>query len=205
MSAPYDAVLFDFDGVLADSEPVHWAAWMEALEPTGIRMEWDDFQRECVGVADLAMLEVLVRYAPQPVEADSLRAYYPAKRDVFRRRIAAVDLCPPETVALIHSLDAYPLAVVTSSVREEVEPVLDRAGILSRLRTAVYGDDVERRKPAPDPYLLAAARLGARRPLVVEDSDAGAASGRSAGFDVLRVAAAGEVAPKLAAALGILL
>src|SRR5207249_12259483 len=89
----------------------------------------------------------------------------------------------------------YGVAVVTSSGRLEVEPVLDRAGIRRHLGALVFGEDVQRHKLAPDPYLLAAARLGAVRPLVVEDSIAGVASARAAGFDVVQVASPSEVAP----------
>jgi HAD superfamily hydrolase (TIGR01509 family) len=85
------------------------------------------------------------------------------------------------------------MAVVTSSNRAEVEPILEKAGLLAYLKAAVYGGDVARLKPAPDPYLKAAELLGAKRPLVIEDSDAGEESGRAAGFDVLRVRESCEV------------
>jgi len=65
----------------------------------------------------------------------------------------------------------------------------------------VYGEDVSRHKPEPEPYLLAAKLLSARTPLVVEDSDAGVASAQAAGFDVIRVAHPSETADALRAAL----
>lgn len=104
---------------------------------------------------------------------------------------------------LFQELTPYGLAVVTSSGRGEVEPILEKAGLLGHFRAAVYGGDVQNLKPAPDPYLKAAALLGAVRPLVVEDSDAGAASGRAAGFDVLRVVTSAEVPGALRERLGL--
>jgi beta-phosphoglucomutase len=71
--------------------------------------------------------------------------------------------------------------------------VLERAGIRENLGTIVFGEDVARHKPDPELYLLAAARLGSVRPLVVEDSEAGVASARAAGFDVIQVASTAQV------------
>jgi HAD superfamily hydrolase (TIGR01509 family) len=85
------------------------------------------------------------------------------------------------------------MAVVTSSGRNEVEPLLELSGILPHLSAAVYGGDVKRLKPAPDPYLLALERLGVQRALVIEDSDAGLAAGRAAGLDVLHIPAQADM------------
>ena len=89
-----------------------------------------------------------------------------------------------------------------SSARNEVEPVLGRMGIRSCFVTCVFGEDVIRLKPYPEPYLTAASRLGVRRPLVIEDSGAGCASARAAGFEFVRVSAASAVAREVRAYLG---
>jgi len=88
--------------------------------------------------------------------------------------------------------------VVSSSGRREVEPLLVAGGLRPYFATIVAGDDVERHKPAPEPYLTAARRLGVRRALVVEDSEPGEASGRAAGFDVLRIERADRLSEALA-------
>lgn len=108
--------------------------------------------------------------------------------------------CPsfPAPQPLLESLSSYRLAVVTSSGRDEVEPILEKAGLLDFFGAAVYFQDVKNIKPHPEPYLRAAGLLGATMPLVVEDSEAGEESGRSAGFDVLRVSSADEVPEALA-------
>jgi HAD superfamily hydrolase (TIGR01509 family) len=186
LTRAYDSILFDFDGVLADTEPIHWACWRDTLAPLEIDLTWETYRANCIGVADRNMLAFLASLATRSIDPESLRPQYAIKKELFRKRLHAANPCPTETVALIHSLSDYSLAVVTSSGRNEVEPVLIRAGIRKHLKTLVSGDDVSRHKPDPEPYLMAASKIGAKRPLVVEDSEAGIASGRAAGFDVLR-------------------
>ena len=71
--------------------------------------------------------------------------------------------------------------------------MLEAGGLRRFFDTVVGGESVKRHKPAPEPYLLAAERLGRKNPLVVEDSEAGLASGRAAGFEVLAIQHPGEV------------
>ena len=201
MTRRYDAVLFDFDGVLADTEPVHWACWREILEPLEIDLTWEVYAANCIGVRDGDMLPFLASLARRPVIAESLELSYERKRALFRSRVAETNPCAPETIELIRSLTDYRLAVVTSSGRLEVEPVLERAGIRERLAAMVFGEDVTRHKPAPDPYLLAVSRLKATCPLVVEDSAAGVASARAAGLDVLQIGSSSDVPSMLIAKL----
>jgi beta-phosphoglucomutase len=183
----YEAILFDFDGVLLDSEPAHFACWREVLAPLGITVDWDTYREHCIGVADYTMLEFLARRASPPVAAERLWAEYSRKNGKFLERMASNPPFPQQTRRLIEDLSDYKLAVVSSSARAEVEPVLAAAGLRRCFDAVVYGEDVERLKPAPEPYLLAAKRLGISTALVVEDSDPGVASGRAAGFDVLRI------------------
>lgn len=133
------------------------------------------------------MLEVLANQKSPPHDVEDLWQYYPKKKALFREKAYANPPIPEATRSLLRTLTNYKLAVVSSSGRAEVEPVLERAGIHDCFQTIVTGDDVANRKPHPEPYLLAAERLGVRRPLVVEDSEPGAAAGIAAGFAVLRL------------------
>jgi HAD superfamily hydrolase (TIGR01509 family) len=193
----FDSILFDFDGVLADTEPVHCACWAEVLAPHGIALDWPVYRERYKGIDDRVMLRMLADEAsPQPALED-LWSLYPSKKDLFRSRMIAA---PPFDAALrdfLHDLDGrYTLAVVSSSSCSEIEPMLEAGGLRQYFQTVVGGENVKRHKPAPDPYLLAAERLKLRAPLVVEDSDAGLASGRAAGFEVLAVAHPSDV-PRL--------
>ena len=202
MTGSYDAVLFDFDGVLVDSEPVHHAAWQTVLAPYAIALSWEDYERRCIGVSDRAMIQELCDIAGRPDAFDALWSDYPRKRAMVRERMVTAPPSFADSIALVHELAAHvPLAVVTSSARVEVEPVLERMGIHHRFTTCVFGDEVKRLKPDPEPYATAAARLNVKRPLVIEDSGAGCASAKAAGFDFVRVTAAGAVAREVQAYL----
>lgn len=200
MSTAYDAILFDFDGVLVDSEPLHHEVWNLILAPYGIRLEWDVYQERCIGVSDKEMIRELCAIAGQPEIFEELWNQYPRKKAIFRDRMLEGPPMTDGTKALLAELQGRnKLALVTSSGRLEVEPVLELTGVHRHFSALVFGDEVTRLKPHPEPYLTAATRLGAVRPLVVEDSAAGEASGRAAGFDVLRIAHASELTRKLAA------
>jgi len=190
----FEAILFDFDGVLLDSEPVHCACWAEVLAPLGVTVEWEYYREYGVGVDDREMLRTMAaRFAP-PRNWEDLWAAYPAKKKLFQARMAQLPPFDPSLDGFLGELHgAYKLAVVTSSATTEIAPILAAGGIRRHFDTLVGGEDVKRHKPAPDPYLLAAQRLGVRTALVVEDSEPGLASGRAAGFEVLVVSGPAEL------------
>jgi len=183
----YQAIFFDFDGVLADTEPLHHSCWRETLLPFGIDLEWEWYRANCIGVADRAMIEAICRHAAKPVDPDLVWPSYSAKQKLYGRLVVEAPPFPEEVLDLIRSLRRHRLGVVSSSGRAEVEPLLVRAGIREYFEVVVCGEDVQRHKPAPDPYLLAARTLAVTDALVVEDSAAGVASGQAAGFDVLQI------------------
>jgi beta-phosphoglucomutase len=184
----FDAILFDFDGVLMDSEPLHWRCWAEVLQPLGIMLDWEYYRSFCIGIDDREMIRMMAARADPPREWEHLWAQYPAKRELFRSRTLAAPPFAGGVAGLLEELrPAYRMAVVTSSGRAEIEPMLDAGGLRGFFDALVCARDVPHHKPAPDPYLLAAKLLDARAPLVVEDSEAGIASGRAAGFEVLAV------------------
>ena len=198
----YEAILFDFDGVLADSEPVHFECWQEILDEHGINLDWKTYCDHGIGVSDRRLLALLCDRADPPHDVELLIAEFPRKKDLFRARMLERQPFSPDVFRLLPELRAYRLAVVTSSGQTEVEPVLEKAGLRGFFHTVVYGGDVLHHKPAPDPYLLAVERLGVGRALAVEDSDAGEASARAAGLDVLRVMTAPEMPMLLRQRLG---
>lgn len=178
MSLRYDAILFDFDGVLVDSEPLHWECWREVLGSIGIDLSWTFYTAHCIGAKDDDMGELL--------DLAHFAELLDAKRELFRRRAPAAGLVTAEVKELLGSL-MLPLAVVTSSSRLEVEPVLAAGGIHHHFAACVYRESVVSLKPDPEPYRTAAKMLPARHPLVVEDSEPGVASAAAAGFDCLRI------------------
>jgi HAD superfamily hydrolase (TIGR01509 family) len=191
----FDAIFFDFDGVLIDSEPVHWACWREVLLPLGVSLEWEFYRNQCIGIDDRLMLQMMATASDPPRDWQEMWAQYPAKKELFRARMIDAPPFPQGIAALLEELqERYKLAVVSSSSCAEIEPLLAKAGLRDYFQTIVGGESVKHHKPAPDPYLLAAERLEARTALVLEDSDAGLASGRAAGFEALRVCHPNETA-----------
>ena len=199
----FQAILFDFDGVLLDSEPVHCACWAEELAALGVTLTWDFYRRCCIGIDDRDMLKMMATQADPPRDWRDLWARYPAKKERFRARMIAQPAFDPALEGLLAGLgERYRLAVVSSSSCSEIEPLLEAGGLRAHFATVVGGEQVERHKPAPDPYLLAASRLGVTRALVLEDSAAGIASGRAAGFEVLPVERPADVPDLLRRRLG---
>jgi beta-phosphoglucomutase len=190
----FDSILFDFDGVLADTEPIHYQCWLEILAPYGIQPTWDYYQRECIGISDRLMVERI----STPEIFDQIWQQYASKQALFRHKLTLKSPFLTETIQMISELaPQYKLAVVSSSGRTEIEPPLVSAGIRDHFQAMVCGREAGELKPAPHPYLFAAQILRANTPLVVEDSAAGEASGRAAGFEVLRVSSAESVPSEL--------
>ena len=181
------AIFFDFDGVLLDTEPVHWACWAEMLATVGMTLTWEYYRDHCIGIDDRDMLRVMARNADPPRDWESLWTLYPAKKKLFQQRMSSPPF-DPALVAMLPGLHRdYRTAVVSSSSASEIEPLLVAGGIRAHFDTIVGGEMVQRHKPAPEPYLLAAQRLAVASGLVLEDSAAGIASGTAAGFEVLPV------------------
>ena len=199
----YEAILFDFDGVLADSEPVHFECWQEILQTFGLHLDWKTYTEQGIGISDRKLLGFLCDRADPPMDVEQLIAEFPRKKDMFRARMLERQPFSTEVFELLPELSDYQLAVVTSSGQTEVEPVLERAGLRNFFHAVVYGGDVQQHKPAPDPYLLAVQKLGVRSALAVEDSNAGETSARAAGLDVLRVRTASEMPALLRQRLGL--
>jgi beta-phosphoglucomutase len=199
----FEAILFDFDGVLLDSEPVHCACWAEELATLGVTLTWDFYRQHCIGIDDRDMLRMMASQSNPPRDWRDLWDLYPAKKERFRARMIAEPAFDPALNGLLAVLhDSHRLAVVSSSSCSEIEPLLLAGGLATYFDTVVGGEQVRRHKPAPDPYLLAAERLGVSRALVLEDSAAGIASGRAAGFEVLAVERPSDVPALLRKRLG---
>lgn len=196
MHPNHPAILFDFDGVLADTEPLHWRCWNEVLAPIGLSVSWDDYRRHCVGISDRDFLDRLGALGSPPRTVDELWPFYPLKKKLFSERATSGGLISDELKAILNSLDPARLAVVTSSSRQEIEAILRAEGVLENFGAAVYGDEVSRLKPDPEPYQTAMRRLGVDRAIALEDSGPGLESARRAGCEVIAVHHPGEV-PRL--------
>ena len=201
MSKRYEAILFDFDGVLVDSEPIHHKCWQEILTPYGIDLDWATYSHHCIGITDRTMISFLCDLKTPAVDFDTLYAEYPRKKELFRNRMGAIGVSEPVQALLKELRPHYKLAVVSSSNIREISAVLDASGLGSTFDTIVHGGEVPRHKPAPDPYLLALERLQVSSAIALEDSKAGIASARAAGLPVIEIPLATDLCRLLSAAL----
>ncbi len=127
---PFDAILFDFDGVLIDSEPLHCPCWAEVLKPLGVTLEWEFYRDHCIGIDDREMLRMMATQSDPPRDWQELWAQYPAKKELFRDRTLNAPPFDPALEGFLAALHGkYKMAVVTSSARAEIEPLLQAGGL----------------------------------------------------------------------------
>jgi len=191
------ALFFDFDGVVADTEPLHWRSWADLLLPYGYRLEWEEYCSFALGVDDMSVFEILSgRIVMPPVERF---VELNCRRKQLVRELSLQS--PPisrQTIDLLKSLGEHSIGLVTSSERTEVDPVLGAVNLEGMFDVCVYGEDVTSHKPAPDPYQLAMHKLGVSGGIAFEDSIAGLESARAAGLEPIRVAHPRELASQVA-------
>ena len=182
-----ESLIFDFDGVLADTEPLYWRSWAELLLPHEIELRWEEYCRIGRGVKDEEMLPRLQQVASNPALLSSLKQQLGSRKEKVQSWCSQGPLISEATANLLLSLSAFRLGLVTSSNRSDVEPVLIAAGVDVCFQAVVFGDEVSRHKPHPAPYLRIREKLGVPTGLVFEDSDAGVESATAAGYEVVRV------------------
>jgi beta-phosphoglucomutase len=192
-----DAVIFDFDGVIVDSEPVHWAGFARVLRDRGIELSWDAYRERYLGYDDHDCFRAVSADHGTPLGEADVAALTAAKTAVVREVLAASVEALPGAVALIGALGeaGVPLAICSGALRPEIEIAARRVGVLDRFAIVVAAEDVLAGKPDPSGYALALGRLqattgrplAAARSLAVEDSPAGIAAARGAGLRVLAV------------------
>jgi HAD superfamily hydrolase (TIGR01509 family) len=183
------AVIFDFDGVILDSETPEYESHKQVFEMFGVPLSFDEYLGRVGLYHEDHETEWFIRLCElSPAPPD--RATY----DAERKRIFNA-LVPREPMrGILDLLDALtaaavPMAIASTSTSRWVVPASERLGIRARFVTVVTGDDVQRRKPAPDVYLEAARRLGVEpaRSVALEDSAPGIASARAAGMKTVAI------------------
>ncbi len=201
------AVLLDFDGTLVDSEPLHYEAWLNAVEPYGASTDWPDYVARFVGKTDTWAAETFLTEAGGEVDPALIRRVCDAKHAYFRERSPQrLSVTGGVVNWILERLGGRLVGVVSSSISRDVEPTLVKGGLRDRLDVVVCGEHVKRHKPDPEPYLLALERLRSRgagldaaQVVAFEDSSSGLASATAAGMDVVRVDAPTSLVTLLAA------
>lgn len=184
-------VIFDFDGVIVDSHAAHMKAWKAFLLSKG--QTFDD--ADLSFVREGAKREEILKHFLGELSPEQIASYGVEKDKLFQASARELKLLPGFTEFLLQ-LDsaALPSAVATSGSRSRVEQTLGTLNLCKRFRTIVTGNDVERGKPAPDLFLLAAQalRIAPNRILVCEDAVAGVLAAKTAGMKCVGIAANGR-------------
>ncbi len=187
------AVIFDCDGVLADTEPLHLQVFNQVLAALGIAISSSQYAAHYLGSDDREAFRRALTLHGIDVTASRIEQLTADKAVRFRDVLAAEVRIYPGVVAFVRSLDGRPAAVASGARREEVDVVLRRAGLADAFAAVVAAEDVAAGKPDPEPFLTALARLagsGAIDPaecLVVEDSVVGVTAARRAGMRCLAI------------------
>jgi beta-phosphoglucomutase len=193
-----EAVVFDFDGVIADTEPLHCDAFRRVLEPLGIRFEWREYVATYMGFDDRDAFREAFRIHGRSLDDRRLSELVDAKSRVFQDVIRGGVNAYPGTLPMIESLHAsgVPMAICSGALRSDIDPILSRLGVARCFLHVVSADDVRKGKPDPEGYLLAYRKLSLSRPaslsapkecLAVEDTPAGVEAAKRAGLSVLAV------------------
>lgn len=182
------AVLWDLDGTLIDSMPYHWEAWNDVLQPLGYHFSVESFL-PTIGLRNEEIVRDFLKLDRPPAElVQIVLAKEERYRAILRER--GLTLLPGVDAWLTRLTAAgWRHAIVTSAPRLNVEATVHAGGLDRRVDLIVAAEDVINGKPHPDPFLLAADRLGVdpARCIVVEDAPAGLEGARRAGMKTIGV------------------
>jgi HAD superfamily hydrolase (TIGR01509 family) len=190
------AIVFDFDGVIANSEPLHFRALRDTVAAEGVTLTETEYYSRYLGFDDIGALHAIARdggRAWSPDEIDGLVRRKAQRLEALERDVSV--LFPGAEAAIRRLALQCPLAIASGALREEIVRVLGRENLAQHFATIVAAEDTPVSKPAPDPYLraveqLSAAtgtRLAASDCVAVEDSQWGIVSARSAGLRTVAI------------------
>lgn len=189
----FEAVLFDCDGVLVDSEAITCGALRDMLEENGWRLSLAECMAQFVGHTVRSRAELIERHTGKPLTDAFMDEFYRRRNIRLENEITLIDGAL-EAVQYWHTQCEGRIAVASGADRYKVEMMLQRVGLAELFKGRIFsGHETPRSKPFPDVYLAAAAHLQAdpTRCLVVEDTPIGVAAGVAAGATVWGYAPAG--------------
>jgi beta-phosphoglucomutase len=190
------AVVFDFDGVIANSEPLHFAAFREVLAADGVELSEHDYYARYLGYDDAGVFRAVSQERGLPWDVDRVAALVDRKAVLLEGLEGGGAILFPGADQAIRRLAAsLPLAIASGALRLEILRILNRTGLTQYFGAIVAAEDSPAGKPAPDPYLRAVDRLSAASGqqlapaecVAVEDSHWGLESARAAGLRTVAI------------------
>ena len=194
-------VIFDFDGVIADSEAVHLRAFQEAFAARGWRLSRDEYYERYLGFSDRDVVDMIAKGHGTELSAIERHALHESKGRIYAALAASGGLCAGADACVRRLGARFPLAIASGALTHEIVHTLEAAGLRAQFLAIVGADDVVESKPAPEPYLEAARRIGVASAacVAIEDSPWGLESARAAGLRTIGVTYS-YPAPKLSMA-----
>ena len=190
------AVFFDFDGVIADSEPLHLRAYQAVLKADGIDLNRTEYYARYLGYDDVGLFEALAKDRRISLSPEKIDEWVAAKSCIVGEMLSSDAILFPGAAACVKMFaERVPLAVASGALEPEIAIVLERAGLRSSFAAMASASDGVRGKPAPDLYLLAMAKLKGRLPdsfdpgacIAIEDSRWGLEAAHRAGLRCVAV------------------
>lgn len=184
------AVVFDFDGVLADTERLHLVALRDTLATRGWTLSDEDYFTFYLGYDDRGCLTEFARREGLSLDDGLLHTLLRDKERRYADLFERGEVLYPTARPCIERLAArFPLAIASGSLRGEIERILDANGLRGFFRAIIGADDVREGKPAPDSYAMAVNALGIAGPaaVAIEDSPWGLQSARGAGLHTIGI------------------
>jgi beta-phosphoglucomutase len=198
------AIIFDLDGTIADTEPLHYQAFAQVLHGQGIELTLKHYSERLIGYDDRGCFETMLRESRRLVTDELIRRLIDQKAGIYGGMIADREVLYPGAADFVRRCaDRFPLIIVTGTLKHEAEVILGRAGLRSLFLDVITAEDVQHGKPAPDGFLAGLGRLGfllrphlgfllrphpsisADECLVFEDTVAGVTAARSAGMRIV--------------------
>lgn len=174
----FDAIIFDFDGVIADSERLHLRTYQEVLAPLGLELTSEAYFGQYLGYDDAGVFRRYAREHQLSWDEATIAGLIADKTQRYERLAASDGMLFPGAAAFIRAAAAeVPLAIASGALTHEIDEILRRAGLQDAFVSVVGADQTARSKPSPDPYLEALHRLAsaghavrADRTIAIEDS-----------------------------------
>lgn len=194
--SPVEAVIFDFDGVIADTEPLHHQTFCEVVQDDGLACSWDDYVREYIGFDDRDLFREAYKKIGRALSEEEVQERVETKARVFLELAARGVAVYDGVIDMVRELHArYPLAICSGALSSDILPLLDQFGLTDRFLVRVTAEDVPASKPDPACYRLTVQRLADAlgRPIdaagcvAIEDSPTGVIAARGAGLRVWAV------------------
>jgi len=188
------AIVFDFDGVIVDTEPLHYQAFLRVLAPFGVDFDYGRYQRDYIGFDDRDGFDAILGDFAIDLGTATRRDLVEAKAAAFEQVLGNNARAYPGVLELIAEAGAaLPLAICSGARRSDIDliiPALGNGPLLNFFQAVVTADDVANSKPDPQPYRLAAEQLGIDpdQCLAIEDTPTGLQSAWAAGLATLGVA-----------------